>query len=287
VLLLTDGQANVGMTAPDQLAALAARSAAAGISTTTIGFGDHFDEDLLRAMADGGRGNARWAQGTDEAAGVFLDEFDGLAAIVAQNISVEIRAADPVEVVAVLNDYPVCQVEHGVQVTMGDAYAGEVRRLVFALHVPGLSAMGPATIGELVLRYVEVGDAVAMHTITTPIVVNIVDPDAVGNPDPRVVEEVWVLKAAQARRAARDDANRGDHGSAAAHLKQAAAELRHAALAAPAPDRLLEHASALDEAAVTLDEGTYAAATSKQLFYDARAASQNRPTRTNRKSRPN
>ncbi|HUP71840.1 MAG TPA: VWA domain-containing protein [Acidimicrobiales bacterium] len=283
VLLLTDGRANVGIVDSGQLSTLAAQSAGQGVTTTTIGFGNHFDEDLLRAMADAGHGNARWAEGPDEAAGVFLDEFDGLATIVAQNISVEIRPADAVEVVAVLNDFPSTLVEGGVQVNLGDAYAGESRRLVFAMRIPGLSTMGPATIGELVLRYVEVGSSVALHTVTTPIVVNIVDPDAVDNPDPRVVEEVLVLKAANARRDARAEADRGDHDGAARRLKGTASELRMAAAASPAPARLLEQADALEVAADALDEGVYAAVTSKQLLYDARAVSQSRPTRTKRK----
>jgi Ca-activated chloride channel family protein len=283
VLLLTDGQANVGIVDSGQLSTLAAQSAGQGVTTTTIGFGNHFDEDLLRAMADAGRGNARWAEGPDEAAGVFLDEFDGLATIVAQNISVEIRPADAVDVVAVLNDFPSTLVEGGVQVNLGDAYAGEMRRLVFAMRIPGLSSMGPATIGELVLRYVEVGSSVALHTVTTPIVVNIVDPDAVDNPDARVVEEVLVLKAASARRDARAEADRGDHGGASRRLKGTASELRMAAALSPLPDRLLEQADALEAAADALDEGVYAPATSKQLLYDARAVSQSRPTRTKRK----
>ncbi|MEO5839135.1 MAG: VWA domain-containing protein [Acidimicrobiales bacterium] len=282
VLLLTDGQANVGIVDSTRLSALAAQSAVQGVTTTTIGFGDHFDEDLLRAMADAGRGNARWAQGADEAAGVFLDEFDGLATIVAQNISVEIRPADAVEVVAILNDFPSTVVDGGVQVSLGDAYAGELRRLVFALRIPGLAAMGPATIGELVLRYVEVGDSIALHTVTTPMVVNIVDPDAVDNPDPRVVEEVLVLKAANARRDARAEADRGDHDAAAKRLKGTASALRTAAETSPAPQRLLDQADALDVVADSLDDGHYAPAMSKQLLYDARAVSQSRPTRTKR-----
>ena len=81
-------------------------------------------------MADAGRGNARWAQGPDEAAGVFLDEFDGLATIVAQNISVEIRPATSVELVAILNDFPATVVEGGVQVSLGGRVPGRLRRLV-------------------------------------------------------------------------------------------------------------------------------------------------------------
>jgi Ca-activated chloride channel family protein len=55
VVLLTDGQANVGVVDPTQLAGLAADSAAQRVSTTCIGFGPGFNEDLLAAMAKAGR----------------------------------------------------------------------------------------------------------------------------------------------------------------------------------------------------------------------------------------
>ena len=40
--------------------------------------------------------------------------------------------------------------EGGVQTQLGDAYGGETRRVVFALHVPSLPTLGPTTIGEVV-----------------------------------------------------------------------------------------------------------------------------------------
>ncbi|MEZ4625660.1 MAG: VWA domain-containing protein [Thermomicrobiales bacterium] len=55
-ILLTDGQANVGMVDPAQLAHHAANLRMLGVTTTTLGFGEHFDEQLLSAMAEGGGG---------------------------------------------------------------------------------------------------------------------------------------------------------------------------------------------------------------------------------------
>ena len=95
-----------------------------------------------------------------------------------------------------------------------------------------------------------------------------------------------MLKAANARRDARAEADRGDHDAAAKRLKGTATELRAAAKTSAAPDRLLEQAAALEVVADSLDEGVYAPATSKQLLYDARAVSQSRPTRTKRPRHP-
>jgi Ca-activated chloride channel family protein len=47
VLLLTDGLANVGVTDPNALAAMTRQRRAEGITTTTLGVGLDFNEDLL------------------------------------------------------------------------------------------------------------------------------------------------------------------------------------------------------------------------------------------------
>ena len=80
VLLLTDGLANVGITEPGQLRDLVASAAANGVSTTTIGFGADYDEDLLRAMAEAGGGSTYYIEEPDQAPAVFEAEIEGLLA---------------------------------------------------------------------------------------------------------------------------------------------------------------------------------------------------------------
>jgi Ca-activated chloride channel family protein len=94
VLLFTDGRANAGITEPAALVGMATSARDEGVGTTTIGFGDHFAEDLLTAMGDAGGGNAHFADTPDAAPTIFAEEFEGLARVVAQNVSVEIRPGD-------------------------------------------------------------------------------------------------------------------------------------------------------------------------------------------------
>ncbi|HJQ94302.1 MAG TPA: VWA domain-containing protein [Acidimicrobiia bacterium] len=89
VLLLTDGLANVGITDRHQLASLSGSAGERGITTTTIGFGEGFDEELLAAIADRGRGHDYFAASPEEAPAIFAEEFEGLAAMTVQNLSVE------------------------------------------------------------------------------------------------------------------------------------------------------------------------------------------------------
>jgi Ca-activated chloride channel homolog len=101
ILLLTDGLANVGISDTQTLVRLAAAARREGVGTTTIGFGDGFNEDLLTGMADAGGGNSHYAETADAAAAIFAEEFDDLTRLAAQNVSVEIRPEPTVELLGV------------------------------------------------------------------------------------------------------------------------------------------------------------------------------------------
>ncbi|HXF73733.1 MAG TPA: VWA domain-containing protein, partial [Actinomycetota bacterium] len=177
VLLLTDGLANVGITDPEALVALARQAGDDGIGTTTIGFGLDFDEVLLTRMADAGGGNAHFAETPEDAPAIFAREFEDLVRLVAQNVSVEVRPSEEVRFLGVLNDFPAVPVEGGVQLQLGDAYAEERRRVVFTLHVPRLARLGVARVADVVVRYVAVGERIAQHELRLPLVVNLVRAD--------------------------------------------------------------------------------------------------------------
>jgi Ca-activated chloride channel family protein len=229
VLLLTDGLANEGIIDPDQLRQIAAGTKGRA-ATTTIGFGEGFDEDLLGAISACSDGNTYFVESPEDAPGVFTEEFDGLASLVAQNVSVEIRPTDAVEILGVLNDYPVTEVPGGLQIAIGDAYGDEIRRLVFALHVPQVAALGPAKVADVIVRYVAVGDVIAAHELTVPVTVNLVSADeaAVAGLDGEVTEVVWLLRAAPARRDAIAAADAGDHDRSSRIMRDASSALRAA-----------------------------------------------------------
>lgn len=270
VLLLTDGVANAGITDGEALGALARGAAGEGVGTTTIGFGDDFDEDLLTAMAAAGGGNAHWAETPDAVPAIFAREFDGLARLVAQNVSVEIRPSAEVEVLGVLNEYPQIAVAGGVQVELGDAYGGETRRVVFELQIPHLAELGPVPVAELVLRYAGVGGPVALHESRIPLVVNAVSAteaaDAAG--DAGVREQVIVLAAARAREEAIRRSDAGDPSGAAHALRAVAGELRRADTAPELAAASTAQAELLEGEAVELSAG-YTAHQRKRLRYEA------------------
>ena len=136
VLLLTDGRANMGVIDPQILTATAAQKAEEGITTTTLGFAQGFNEDLLIGMARAANGNFYFIQSIDEASEVFSIELDSLRAVVGQNLKVTLELADGVSLADTLSLAQVDQNNSGQSViTLGELYEGEDKLLGLSLDI--------------------------------------------------------------------------------------------------------------------------------------------------------
>ena len=62
-----------------------------GVSVTTLGVGDDFDEDLLTAMAESSGGNYFFIDSTDKIPQIFAQEMQSLLSVVAQNVKLGFR----------------------------------------------------------------------------------------------------------------------------------------------------------------------------------------------------
>jgi Ca-activated chloride channel family protein len=88
--LLTDGQANSGVTDPQAIANdVAAARAEFGVVTSTFGIGD-YDEDLLAPMATAGGGLFHNLRDTDEIVATFLGELGEAVNVEVSAVTVEI-----------------------------------------------------------------------------------------------------------------------------------------------------------------------------------------------------
>ncbi len=223
IVLLSDGHANAGVTDPEQLKQVAGNAAKQQISTSTIGIGTSYDESILAAMAEGGLGNHAFAEHSDAAAAAVAGELDGLLTKTVQAANLLIRPTGDVASVRLMNDGLSAQgVEGGVLVELGDFYGGEQRKLVLALQVPAVAALGLAQVGSLALTYVEL-PSLEQHTITLPISVNVVPADiAAGRvPDPVVEREKLLQSAQAAKKQAEEALRRGDIDGARGSLSAA------------------------------------------------------------------
>ena len=87
VVILSDGQANEGITDVEALAHHAGELHKRGVVTSTVGIGDDCDEALLAAIAENGGGRLHDAERTDEIGGVLLGEIGEAIALAADNVA--------------------------------------------------------------------------------------------------------------------------------------------------------------------------------------------------------
>lgn len=134
VLLITDGQANVGETNIDRIVSQAGELAKKGITTTTIGIGSDFNEDLLMPMAEAGRGNAWHVREPQDTVAIFETELHGLVRQFGRGVRLSLRCADGVRVVDLLNDF---EKDRSGGYILPDLLSGSPLNVVVRLDVPG------------------------------------------------------------------------------------------------------------------------------------------------------
>jgi Ca-activated chloride channel homolog len=223
VILLTDGLANAGITAPDQLLGLCRAACGLGITTTTIGFGADYDEKLLRGMADAGGASTYYIERPDQAADVFGEELEGLLTLSAQTVAVEIRPSDAVTLTAIRHQYPTSTLGNGTaRLELGDVYAREPKSVLAEFFVPGLPDVRSDE-RDIVVAHITLtahvlteGGGVERQEIVFPVVTRL---SAQGHAEPEVRREMLLLDAAKAREDALRLRDEGDMGGAASMLR--------------------------------------------------------------------
>ncbi|WP_119672083.1 vWA domain-containing protein [Deinococcus sp. RM] len=228
VLVLTDGQANVGITQDDVLIKTAGQKAEAGVTTTTLGFGSSFNEDLLMGMARAAGGNFYFIQSTDDARDVFSFELQTMKAVVAQNLTVTLTPAAGVTVADILSLHR--PGPSPLTLDLGDVYEDEDKLLGLRLNLPERAA---GTHGLLTLAYsadtVQDG-AITRVEGTLPVQAAFGPLDASVSSDAEVTLDLARLQIARAKEDAVSLADQGQHAQGEALLRGLVAELTRAGL---------------------------------------------------------
>ena len=134
VILISDGQANVGETRADALARHASELRARGVTTATLGIGEDFNEGVMSAIANGGGGPAHFARVPQEIpeaiAGCIQEALD--VTLRSARISIELPGAD----FQVLSAGDVLARRGECHINLGDLAADQVREVVVRLRLP-------------------------------------------------------------------------------------------------------------------------------------------------------
>jgi Ca-activated chloride channel family protein len=134
VWLFTDGQANQGITDPEELATHAGQIRKRGIITTTFGFGDDTNEDLLEAIGEKGGGRFQHIQEVGNISQAFAGELQERLHTVGRELALQINLPAGIELEN-LNDFEMSKGSGHVIIRLGDIFAGEKKLVVIKLRV--------------------------------------------------------------------------------------------------------------------------------------------------------
>ena len=130
--LLTDGLANQGIVDPGELTRHAGELRARGVTTTTFGVGEDFDEALLQSMADAGGGHFYFIGDAAQIQDLIASEVGELLQVVARNVVLEITAPEQLEP-RTLSPYPIERRGSRHHVLLGDLVAEQRIEVVLRL----------------------------------------------------------------------------------------------------------------------------------------------------------
>ncbi|MEO5952896.1 MAG: VWA domain-containing protein, partial [Chloroflexia bacterium] len=243
-ILLSDGLANVGIVEPTELEHHASELRNRGISTTTMGIGADFNEDLMERMAIKGGGHFYFIEHARQIPDYIQRELGEVLSTSARKVVVEIYIPAAVDA-TMLNTFQNDRVGATMKVQFDDMIGGETRSALVKLTVrPGY--VGTTVPIKVTVSYTDVAtDSVRTVTSSEAVLTYATSSEAERETSNSVVtEDMAMQEAARAREEALKYDAVGDYDRSAQVLAGAAAYVANIAPASPAA---MAEAAALDD----------------------------------------
>jgi Ca-activated chloride channel homolog len=252
VILLSDGLANVGPSSASDLSRLGRELRGDGISVSTLGLGDDYNEDLMTALAEASNANYYYVKDAEKLPGIFAQELGAARSLLARSIVIRIEAPDGVKLKEIVGRPDIECHDRVAEIRMPELFGSEKRRFLVRCLAEGKTAdaIEPAVVK---LTYATIAGIQAPEQRQSP---KIVFTDDEKKADSSVQMEVARENSIVQNRVAKEQAVKlADEGKA----KDAAELLRKQAAknaAAPAPMQVpgvKEENQKLEEAAREMD----------------------------------
>ena len=152
IILLSDGQANIGPTSVQELSELAIIAAKKNISVSTFGIGEDYNELLMSSIASYSDGNHVFVNDSLDLENVFVREFKDVMSTVAQHVKINIYLKDGVKPVRLLGRDGIIK-GNQVTVTMNQIYSNQEKYILLEVEQPQGKVGEERTIAEIDLVY--------------------------------------------------------------------------------------------------------------------------------------
>lgn len=133
IVLLSDGQANVGPTSVKELSELTKLAAEKGVAVSTFGIGNDYNEDLMVAIANYSDGNHAYVKNIADLEGILNKEFKDSMSVVAQNFEITIELAKGAKPIRLLGRDGEIK-DNKITVNMNQVYANQEKYVLLELE---------------------------------------------------------------------------------------------------------------------------------------------------------
>lgn len=194
IILMSDGQANVGPSNASAFADLGRKLGNDGITVSTIGLGRGYNEDLMAQLASASDGNHAFARTAEDLTRIFNGEFDDVLSVSAQDIEVIIETRGGVRPLRTLGRRGEID-GNETRIKVRQVYGTSATSLQVELEVDSDVAVGEIDLAEVTVKFTDKDGA--RHQITTNARgrFSLRDDEVQASIDPVVMEPILELEA--------------------------------------------------------------------------------------------
>jgi Ca-activated chloride channel family protein len=151
VIVLTDGDANIGHTSHQQILKSIASYVKEGVTLTTVGYGTgNYRDEMLEQLADQGNGNSYYVDGLPQARRLFQEQLGGMLEVVAKDVKLQVefdpQAVKRYRLIGYENRDIADKDFRNDRVDSGDVGAGHAVTALFALELAPEAGQHLATV---------------------------------------------------------------------------------------------------------------------------------------------
>ncbi len=152
LILLSDGLANVGPSTPEDLGRLGASLMKEGISVTTVGVGNDYNEDLMTQLSQRSDGNSYFVENSNDLARIFNEEIGDVLSVVARQVEIIIECPKNVRPVRTIGRDAVIRGQK-VKLNLNQLYGRQEKYLLLEVEVPPTPAEQELPVVSAVVNY--------------------------------------------------------------------------------------------------------------------------------------
>jgi Ca-activated chloride channel family protein len=264
VILLSDGIANVGPSTPQEFRRLGSQLAERGISVTTIGVGEDYNEDVMAGLAEASDANYYYVKDTEKLPEIFAKELGELLTVAVRDVRIEIVCPEGVQPLGFIGRPEKFDHQRAV-VNLSQFLPGQERALFLRCRVNGEEP----DLARVNVKYTDELDGGGTQTASGRARVDYTDDQ--NRSDNSLNGAIYAEKELMLTAVAKDEAlvqADAGHYAAAAHIlavQDAALHRAYGSASAAVQDRIRAETNYLSDFSGQLDDGAYNGALRKVM----------------------